>query len=306
MAVYYHPENYIPSENGSCVALGFFDGVHLGHQKVIRDCAERCTNERCVVLTFRDSPAKVLGKPCPPLLTDNAQKGELMLKMGADDIIFADFGALMELSPEDFVQKILLEKLCAKRVCCGFNYRFGRGGTGDVETLKKLCGERGIEVIVCEPVTAGGEQVSSSRIRKLITGGEVEKASKMLGYRFAIEEDISSGNRIGSEMGFPTLNLPLKEGMTIPKFGVYASLVEIDGTVHHGATNIGVHPTVGAHPIPLCETFLLDFQGGDLYGKTAKCELVRFVREEKHFDSIEELTAQILADCERIRKMHME
>lgn len=303
MAIYNDLQKYIPSEYGSCVALGFFDGVHLGHQKVIRDCADRCDDERCVVLTFHESPARALGRACPPLLTDNAQKARIMEQTGANDIIFADFCAVRELSPEEFVQQILHEKLRAKCVCCGFNYHFGHRGTGDTEALKKLCEERGIKVCVCEPVTVDGEQVSSSRIRALITAGEAEKAAKLLGYRFAIEASIDSGNHIGSQMGLPTVNLSLKDGMTVPKFGVYASLVKIDGKVYHGATNIGVHPTVGANPTPLCETFLLNFAGGDLYGKSEKCELVRFVREERHFDSIDLLTQQVLSDCEQIKKM---
>ena len=292
-------------ERNRVVALGFFDGVHLGHQKVIRECADRGDGCRCVALTFRESPAKAIGRPSPPLLTVNAQKARLMQQMGADDIIFTDFDAVRELSPEEFVQLILLEKLGAKYVCCGFNYRFGYRSAGDTATLRKLCGERGIKVIVCEPVTVGSEQVSSSRIRALIGAGEVEKAAELLGYPYTIESEISKGNRIGSLMGFPTLNLPINEGTVIPKYGVYASLVTIDGTVCQGATNIGVHPTVGAHPTPLCETFLLNFDGGNLYGKTAGCELIRFVREEKHFDSIEALTEQIKTDCEQIKKMVM-
>lgn len=302
MKVYNSLEEYNPNHNGTGVALGFFDGVHRGHRAVIGSCADEKGEYDCVVLTFRESPARLMGRNAL-LLTTNDQKAELIADIGADAVIFADFGALKELSPEDFVIRILRDRLNAKRVYCGFNYRFGRGGAGDIERLRELCAKQGIAVVVKEPVFCDNEQVSSSLIRQLIADGEIEKANVLLGYRYAVEGEIDSGNHLGSTMGFPTVNIPIGDGLTVPKYGVYASDIVIDGVRYKGATNIGVHPTVGAHPIPLCETFLLNFGGGDLYGKKAVCELKAFVREERHFDSIEELTAQIKKDCEAIKKM---
>ena len=300
MTIYEGLEEYRPHESGAYVALGFFDGVHIGHRSVITSCADDSKEAPAVVLTFRESPQKALGRLTPPLLTSNARKAALMEKLGADEIIFADFCAVKDESPADFVRKILHDKLNAKRVYCGFNYRFGAGGAGDTQTLKSLCEPYGIEVVVKEPVYLDEEQVSSSLIRKKIAAGEIQRANEMLGYPYTLEGDIGSGNHIGTSMGFPTVNIPIAEGVTVPRFGVYASDIVIDGKVYRGATNIGVHPTVGENERPLCETFLLNFAGGDLYGKSAACALKDFIRPEMHFASIEELKAQVNADCEKI------
>lgn len=302
MTIYECLEEYRPHENGAYVALGFFDGVHIGHRSVIESCAADSGEASCVVLTFRESPQKALGKSAPPLLTSNVRKAALMEQIGADEIIFADFSAVKNEGPADFVRKILRDKLKAKRVYCGFNYRFGAGGIGDTDTLKTLCEYYGIEVVVKEPVYLRGEQVSSSLIREKIAAGEIARANEMLGYRYVLEGDIGSGNHIGTSMGFPTVNIPIAMGVTVPRFGVYASDIVIDGKVYCGATNIGVHPTVGENDRPLCETFLLDFEGGDLYGKSALCALRAFIRPERHFASVEELKAQVKADCERIAR----
>ena len=298
-------EEYKPIKNGANAALGFFDGVHRGHRAVIGSCIAEKGSSPCVVLTFRESPAKALGRPTPTLLTDNEKKAELLAQIGVDEVIFADFNTVKDLSPQAFVTAILRDKLHAEKVTCGFNYHFGQGGAGDTALLTKLCEEQGIAVEVKEPVFCDGEQISSSLIRRCIADGRIEKANNLLGYPYAIEGAIDSGNHIGSAMGFPTVNIPIGEGLTVPRYGVYASAITIDGRRYRGATNIGVHPTVGAHDVPLCETFLLDFGGGDLYGKKATCELTAFVREEKRFASMDELGAQIKKDCETIDKMSL-
>lgn len=300
MAIYHSIDEYLPDGRGCRAALGFFDGVHLGHRAVIAGSADM--GLRSVVLTFAQSPSKALGAPFQGLITDNRRKAELLTQAGAEDIIFADFGALRDMSAEDFVTEILVEKLRAKRVCCGFNYRFGKGGEGDVKRLIELCAEHGIDVEAREPVTVDGEQVSSSRIRELIASGDIKRANKMLGYRYAISGDIAGGNHLGTGMGFPTVNIPIGGELIVPRYGVYASKVTVGGREYIGATNIGVHPTVGENDKPLCESFLLDFGGGDLYGSYAVCELCDFVRDERVFGSFDELKAQIDADCERIRE----
>lgn len=303
MRVFNSLEEYQPHEGGAFVALGFFDGVHSGHRAVIGCCVGDSGELPAAVLTFSESPAKALGKPAPPLLSDNARKAELMEEIGVDEVVFADFFAVMDMGPKEFVQEVLRDKLNAKKVYCGFNYRFGAGGSGDTTILQELCAESGIGVVVKEPVYLGEEQVSSSAIRELIADGKIEKANDMLGYRYSVCGGIGSGNHIGTAMGFPTVNIPLNDGMTMPRYGVYASDITIDGKVYRGATNIGVHPTVGANEKPLCETFLLDFEGGDLYGRKAVCALKAFVRPEKRFRSAEELTAQVRRDCKLIMEM---
>ena len=301
MKVYKCLDEYKPHTGGAYIALGFFDGVHLGHRAVIGACKKDSGGLPCVVLTFRESPARVLGKAAPPLLSPNPRKAQLLEKAGADEVIFADFAALKDMTPGEFVRKILRGCLNARRVYCGFNYRFGKNGSGDTAALKELCGAHGISVSVCEPVSCGGEQISSSLIRRRIASGEIERANEMLGYRYAVEGEIGSGAQVGSAIGFPTVNIPIAGGVVTPFCGVYASNIIIGGESCRGATNIGVHPTVGAKEQPLCETFLLDFEGGDLYGRHATCELISFIRPEKRFDSLEALTAQIEKDCEIIR-----
>lgn len=301
MAIYHGLSEYNAPENGTSVALGFFDGVHMGHRAVIEAAAE--TQLPCVVLTFGENPLRMLGKDCPPTLTDNPRKAQLMTAAGADDVIFAEFLQLKDMSPEDFVKNILVGKLNAKRVVCGFNYRFGSRGAGDTDMLTNLCAEYDIDVIVCDPVSVGAEQVSSSRIRELIASGDIRGANTMLGYRYSISGDIGGGNRIGSVLGFPTVNIPIGDDTAIPRMGVYASILTVDGEQYRGATNIGVHPTVGASDSPICETFIIDFHGGDLYGSRAVCELCEFIRGERKFSSREELTAQIKLDCERIMEL---
>ena len=305
MKVYHNLKDYIPKNNGTHVALGFFDGVHNGHRAVIGSCVAEKGDRPCLVLTFRESPAKALGRPIPTLLSTNERKAELLAQIGVDEVIFAGFNDIKDMSPQAFVAEILRDKLHAKKVYCGFNYHFGQGGSGDTELLKKLCAEQGIAVEVKDPVFRDGEPASSSLIRRCIAEGMIEKANNLLGYPYAIEGAIDSGNHIGSAMGFPTVNIPIGEGLTVPRYGVYASAITIDGRRYKGATNIGVHPTVGAHDVPLCETFLLDFGGGDLYGKKATCELTAFVREEKCFSSMDELSTQIKKDCETIDKMSL-
>ena len=303
MKVYDSIDDFKPNIEGTYIALGYFDGVHIGHRAVLSRCVDGSKGNTCAALTFRESPAKALGKVQPPELTDNALKAELMDELGIDAVIFADFAVLKELSAEAFVRAILIEKLKARHVYCGFNYRFGKGGAGDTELLRKICAEHGVEVTVCEPVYLGGEQVSSTRVRALIEAGEMESANEMLGRRYSISGAVGSGNRIGRSLGFPTVNIPILGGAVIPKYGVYASLIHVDGKVFRGVTNIGVHPTVGVNHAPLCETFILDYSGDELYDTYVTCELLCFVRPEQKFSSMDALKQQIQADCERIAQM---
>ena len=280
------------------VALGFFDGVHEGHREVIRRCTEQGT--RVAVLTFEQSPASVLGGEAPPALTDNERKAELIAQLGVDELIFADFSAVRDLSAEAFVKTILREKLGAEAVSCGYNYRFGKNGSGDTQALRRLCELEGIRTYIAEPVDIGGRAVSSTAIRKMLSGGDIEGANKMLGWRYSVSGAVGGGNRVGRTLGFPTVNLPIGEGMCVPRYGVYASRLIIDGKEYRGATNIGVHPTVMEAQRPVCETFILDYEGEGLYGEQAVCELTAFIRPERRFDSPEELTAQIEKDVNEI------
>ena len=303
MDIYHSIEDFAKTGYESHVALGFFDGVHLGHRAVIDDCAAHKDGRLSAVLTFSDSPARLMGNNEVRLLTDNERKAELIAGCGIDALIFADFPRIRELSAEDFIRRVLRDRLRAKRVVCGYNYRFGRDGRGDTRMLRELCREEGIEVCVKEPVGVGGESVSSTAIREKLSRGDIEGANRMLGYRYTVAGKIGSGNHIGTKMGFPTVNIPMGEGLAVPRYGVYAAYLTVDGKTYRGATNIGVHPTVGENLVPLCETFLLDYEGEALYGEEAVCEPIRFIRPERRFGSLDELTAQVGADIGKIKEI---
>ena len=296
MEIYNSIKAYAARHRRSRVALGFFDGMHAGHRAVIGACLTDRGGDTAVVLTFRESPAAALGYPVPPALTDNARKAALMADAGADAVIFADFGDIRALTAEEFVENILLRQLGAVQVSCGYNYRFGKGGAGDTDVLTKLCAARDIGVTVVPPVQIDGEAVSSTAIRGLLEAGEITRANRMLGSPYAIGGAIHSGNRIGTALGFPTLNLPIADGLCVPRRGVYISRVTVGGEVYRGATNIGVHPTVERSAVPLCETFLIGYGGGALYGREAVCELLAFLRPEQRFADVQALRAQVTRD----------
>lgn len=302
MKVFTSLDEFAKTGYRTSAALGFFDGVHLGHRAVIGSTVNSKRDLRSVVLTFREPPARVLTGASLPLLTTNEQKTAIFDALGADAVIFADFSEIKDMSPEDFVRVVLKEKLRAETVFCGFNYHFGSKGAGDSRALISLCQEQGIAAQVSEPVYYQGEIVSSTRIRRCLSEGRMEEVSEMLCRPYMLLGEISQGNHIGSALGYPTLNLPIDTAVVIPRYGVYASRILVDGKEYRGATNIGVHPTVLEESAPLCETFLLDFKGGDLYEKKIICCLARFIRPERKFSSLEELQKQIKNDINEISR----
>jgi len=288
------------TEYSTVVALGFFDGVHIGHQQVINTCVNNCDeNSKSVVFTFKESPHNTLCDTKKPLLTNNEQKFEHIEKLGVDEVFCVDFESVMDLSAQEFVKDILCDKLNAQCVVTGFNYRFSKGGKADADELAKLCAKYNIRTIKCEPVVFKGESVSSTRIRQCIANGDIEDANAMLGYDFTIDTHIRRGNHIGTKINSPTINQRLHTDVVVPKLGVYATVVTVKDKTYIGATNIGTHPTVGQCE-PVCETHLLSYDGADIYGESVQTKLVCFVREEKKFDSIDELVAQIEKDTKTI------
>ncbi len=292
-----HPETAVPCADRA-VALGLFDGVHLGHRRVLMNTlgAEGLVS---AVLSFGDGAAALKTdavKLCSPTYT-----ASLFESIGIEDWFQADFEAYRELSPEAFVEQVLVSQLGAKRVCCGFNFRFGKGGKGDVACLMALCEAHGIELVVASELCDEGGTISSDRIRRLIEAGEVQIASRLLGHPFVIDTPVSHGQALGRTLGSPTANQVLPAGFVMPRFGVYMSTAVIDGRTYYGVTNIGVRPTVGA-PSPLAETWFDGFEG-DLYDRPLEVVLTRFLREEMRFASVEELKTQILADRDHARAL---
>lgn len=281
----------------SAVALGFFDGLHLGHIEVIKRALLKdglCS----VVFTFNDKTVLPKFKERQNIISYDF-KIELLSKIGVDYIFAPDFADLRNLSPEEFVEEILKKRLNAGFVACGYDFRFAKGGKGNSEDLERLCGERGIEVCVVPAVTEDGITVSSTVIRELIKKGEVKRANILLGYELTYILPVERGKQNGRKMGFPTINQTIPDGMIIPKFGVYKSWTEIRSHIYPSITNIGVKPTIakdeGEKRIPSMETNIIGFSG-DLYGQSVRVILRDFMRDERRFDSMELLAQQIEKD----------
>lgn len=288
-------ESLKKTEYRTSVALGFFDGVHNGHKEVINTAVSKKKDDvKSAVLTFKDSPQFALTGIKKPLLLTNEDKLKLFEECGVDIVYCIDFNDIKNMSANEFVDT-LCETLNAASVTTGFNYHFGKGGKSDATELKDLCDIKGIECYTCPAVTHKGENISSTKIREYIINGNIEKANEMLGYNFSLKGTVMKGNHIGTKLETPTINLPISDSLIIPHFGVYASIVKLDDSSYFGATNIGTHPTVGGHKV-LCETHLLNYDGADLYDKNVIVELVHFVREEKKFNSLDELKKQIDSD----------
>ena len=284
-----------PEQQNTAVALGYFDGVHRGHRRVLQGAAGQRENGLLpVCFTFAQSPKEVItGEKIPALMT-REDKLNALETLGIEHVFLADFRAVMSLSARDFFAEILVKTLNAKALFCGFNYRFGWKAEGDIKLLQRLCVEHGVRLVVAPPQTDNGEVVCSTLIKRLISDGDIERANRLLCGRFGIREIIRSGRRLGRSMGTPTLNQQLTKGLTQPKLGVYASIVTLEsGKTFCGVTNIGIRPTVGGGD-PLWETWMPEYSGGEIYGQTADVRLIAFIRDERKFDSLEALKAEIV------------
>lgn len=286
----------LPAIGETSVALGGFDGLHCGHQAVLQAALQgKEQNLIPAVFTFATLFSV---KRMPQLMTVELRE-QLLEKMGFDVLWQPDFSAVSGLSPEEFVKKVLRDTLHARRVCCGFNYHFGAGGRGDAALLQRLGAENGMEIRVLPPVELAGQAVSSSRIREAVTAGEMELAEMLLGRPFSIDFPVAHGRQLGRRLGAPTINQEFPSDFILPRFGVYAAAAKVQGITYPAVSNVGIKPTVGAEA-PLAETYLMDYNG-DLYGQRVTVELLRFLRPERKFASVEELKGQIHADAEAVR-----
>jgi len=287
------------SEKYSAVALGFFDGLHLAHQRVLKAVLDKKSEGlEPTILLFDKQPALVLkGLSIPKLLTE--EKRNSILTEKGFRIVEKKFEDIYTMEPEDFFDRILLGELNAKFLSCGFNYTFGARGSGKTEKLQLLCDKKGVELKINSEFKIDGETVSSTTIRKAVADGDILKANKMLGRPFFYEMPVISGDRRGRVLGFPTINQYLPEGFAVPLFGVYASFVYVDGVRYNGVTNIGRRPTFDGESIR-SETYILDFSG-DLYDMDVKVELLEFIRPEKKFSTVEELVSEVNSNIQLVR-----
>ncbi len=292
--------NETPKTEYSAIALGNFDGLHAGHRAVLGKAYNYGldNNIRAVALIFDVHPKTFFGKKIGLLMTDEEKKIEIeKIGLETETISFEEF---KNFSAEDFVIKVLKEKLKAKAVFCGFNYHFGKGGKADAKELEKLCLENGIEAHVNEETFVDGEKVNSSRLRELLQSGNVQKANKLMTKDFSYSFEVVHGQKRGRQMGFPTANQYFPPELVLPKFGVYASTTEVDGKIYKSFTNIGSRPTFPEDDVR-SETHIFDFDG-DLYGKKVRVTLHKFIRDERKFSSPEELASQLAEDKKTAEK----
>ncbi|HCB99951.1 MAG TPA: riboflavin biosynthesis protein RibF [Ruminococcaceae bacterium] len=289
----YHAGEMLKIKEPTSVILGMFDGVHIGHRAVIS--AAQKTGLKTVLITFTEHPALILKNRMAPSITTPAQREKIMDSLGIDYLIYLDFKTVQSLSPDEFIQKVLLP--CHPQAAfCGFNYSFGMGGKAGPDELKALGKKYGFKAVSVAPVCDDVGPVSSTRIRRLIEAGKMEKAARLLGRPFSLCLPVVHGRQLGRELGMPTINQSLPEGHVCPRFGVYASTVQMGGRLYQALSNVGVKPTVGSDHI-LCETYILDFQG-DLYDQMIEVSLYTFLRPEMRFDSIDILKKQMHHDLQ--------
>lgn len=294
-----------PKDRGATVAIGNFDGVHLGHQAVL-EIAAKATDAPLGVLTFEPHPREYFAPDAPPFRLMNATaKAHRLESLGVDRLYELPFNdKLAALTPEEFCRDILSERLGCVNVTVGADFCFGKGRKGTIETLKTFGAELGFGVTVAELVANQGAQVSSTNIRSALAEGRPEDAAAMLGHLHRISGIVIRGDQRGRELGYPTANMSI-EGLHRPKFGVYAVQVEVfDGLnkgTYNGVASLGIRPMFNGD-VPNLETFVFDFSG-DLYGAELSVALVSYLRPEAKFDSLDALIAQMDKDSALAREI---
>jgi riboflavin kinase/FMN adenylyltransferase len=288
-----------------CVAIGVFDGVHLGHQALIRRAISEAERMRgsAVVLTFHPHPARVLRPASAPhLLTSTPHKLRLIEALGCQYLLIATFdSAFAAQPPEVFIEALVRAAGSLRMICVGHNWAFGKGRSGNVPMLAAL-GERfGFETLEIEPVEVDGELVSSTRIRKAVETGDFTTARRLLGRDYTILGTVVPGAGRGGGIGFPTANLST-HNERFPPNGVYAVRALLDSRWYNGVANVGVRPTVGGTVDRVLEVHIFDYSG-DCYGHDLEVKFERFLRSEQKFSSLEELRAQIVRDAAEARRL---
>lgn len=282
-------------------ALGFFDGVHLGHTALLKACRQMADTLGCKagVVTFTSHPDTLVKGITPGLINTPADRKLLLTGFSMDTVVELPFDrALMTMPWQEFF-RLLTEKYGAAGLVCGADFRFGNRGEGTAEKLKSACESIGIPCTVVPEQTLDGITVSSTHIRALLEKGEVEQANRFLGHPHILSGEVISGRKLGRTLGIPTANLALRSDAVKLPHGVYACKARVEGKEYLAVTNIGNRPTVGGHRVTV-EPWLLDFEG-DLYGKTITLEFHAFLRPEKKFDSLEALKAEIEKNAAQTR-----
>lgn len=295
-----------PEDRGASVAIGNFDGVHIGHRAVIDMARAAMPDAPLGVLTFEPHPREYFAPDSPPFrLMNAAAKANRLEKLGVQRLYELNFNAsLAGLTAQEFARDVIADGLGLRHVVVGADFKFGKGREGDVSMLRDFGKAYGFGVTIAELVSRDAGQVSSTNIRTALSDGKPQLAAEMLGHWHRIEGEVIRGDQRGRELGYPTANMSIA-GLHQPKFGVYAVQVDVltgphKGT-YQGASSIGVRPMFGVNT-PNCETFVFDFKG-DLYGEHLSIALADYLRGEEKFDTLDALITQMDADCARARQI---
>jgi len=290
----------------SVVTIGNFDGLHRGHQVLIKKAVEyaKSNNISSVVFTFKNHPVNYFKPNSIKNIITNDDKVRILESMGVDYIINIPFDEYMtKISGFDFVKGILLDTLGAKKIIVGYDFAFARNKEGNIKLLQELSSKYGFDLEVVNPITLDNIRISSTYIRDLILNGNIENVYKYLGRNYKLSGEVIHAKKLGRTIGFPTANISINKDMVIPKVGIYATKVYVNGQTYYGATNIGYNPTVNGEGLSI-ETNILEFNE-DIYGKVITIEFLERIRDEKKFNGIEELKKQLQKDTNFVYKKYI-
>lgn len=290
----------------SVVTIGNFDGLHRGHQVLIKKATEyaKKNNISSIVFTFKNHPVNYFKPHSVKNIITNSEKIEILKSMNVDYVINIPFDEYMtKISAQDFVKHILFDKLKCRKAIVGHDFKFARKKEADAHMLKKIGEKYNIEVEVIKPIKIKDIRVSSTYVRELIETGNVYNVKEFLGRNYAIEGEVIHAKKLGRTIGFPTANLSIDDNILIPKNGIYAVKVYLGKREFYGATNIGYNPTVNGEGLSI-ETNILDFNE-DIYGEVIKVEFLERIRDEKKFNSLEELKSQLEKDTTFVYKKYI-
>ena len=298
--------NEIDNISKSVVTIGNFDGVHKGHQVLIKKTVKFANenNLKSIVFTFENHPINYFKNKKIKNIITNSEKISKIKKLGVDILIMIPFDSYMtKISPLEFIKEILIDKLDAKKIIVGHDFTFARRKEGNIKILKEMSFKYRFDLEIVNSIDINDIRVSSTHIRQLVDNGDVDKVNNYLGYNFLIKGKIIKGKQLGRTIGFPTANIKINDDLLIPKKGVYVTSVYIDDNIYYGATNIGYNPTVKGESLSI-ETNILEFSE-DIYGKIIKLEFLERIRDEKKFNSIDELKLQLKKDTDYIYKNYI-
>ena len=284
------------------IALGVFDGLHKAHTAVLAACREMGEAAGMIpaALLFPVHPMKLLRGEAPPQLLADGERNEMLRGMGLERL-FVPFEEIHDLPPEKFFEEILIGRLNAGAVCCGYHYHFGKQAQGNTALLRKLCGQYGLQYHIVPKMEYQGQAISATRIRTALAEGRLADANAMLGRPFGYMLEVVEGAQIGRTLGAPTLNQVFPPGFCVPTYGVYGSEAFVEGRWRASITNIGLRPSVDQQLKLHSETHVPGY-AGDLYGQKIPVRLLRFLRKERKFQTIEELKQQIRADIDAVKE----